>query len=140
MTGRAFLVALLATAATASPASAQAPCATPKKPGWLSCLTISHRAIEDSTAVRVTTARPRLVQRYADGCADRADRRRVVVRTGDGERLGAVTVRSRCRRGVARWNARLELNVELPEGTVVRSYWSGLRDADVAPRVKLRTG
>ncbi|HEX5781094.1 MAG TPA: hypothetical protein VFX80_04200 [Solirubrobacteraceae bacterium] len=140
MIGRAFLVALLATAATASPASAQAPCTAPDEPGWRSCLTVSHRAIQGSSDVHVTAARPRLIQRYADGCAVAADRRRVVVRTGAGARLGALTVRSRCRRGVARWNARLQLDVDLPAGTVVRSLWSGIADAASAPRVRLRVG
>lgn len=140
MTGRALLAALLVTAATASPASAQARCTAPDEPGWHSCLTVSHRAIEGSSDVRLTTARPRLVERYADGCAAAADRRRVVVRTGDGDRLGAVTVGSRCRRGVARWSAHLQLDVDVPEGTVVRSYWSGIRDGDSAPRVRLRAG
>jgi hypothetical protein len=140
MPGRAALLALLALAATASPASAQAPCAAPEEPGWRSCLTVSHRAIQGSSDVHVTTARPRLIQRYADGCSVAATHRRVVVRTGEGERLGAVTVRGRCRRGVARWNARLKLDVDLPAGTVVRSFWNGIRDDGSAPRVRLRTG
>jgi hypothetical protein len=140
MIGRATLVALLAAAATASPASAQAPCTAPDEPGWHSCLTVSHRAIDGSPAVRVTTARPRLVARYADGCRRGAKRRRVVVRTGAGERLGAARVTRRCRRGVARWTARLQLDVDLPAGSVVRSFWSGIRDDASAPRVRLRAG
>jgi hypothetical protein len=138
MIGRATFVALLALAATASPASAQARCTAPDQPGWRSCLTVSHRAIDGGPEVRVTTARPRLVERYEDGCPEGANRRRVVVRTGDGAQLGAAGVRSRCRRGVARWNARLQLDVDLPAGTVVRSFWSGVRDDDSAPRVRLR--
>jgi hypothetical protein len=140
MIGRATLVALLAAAATAAPASAQTPCAAPDEPGWRSCLTASHRAIADSSNVRLTTARPRLVERSAEGCPDGAHRRRVVVRTGAGERLGAASVRGRCRRGVTRWNARLQLDVDLPEGTLVRSFWSGVQDAQTAPRVRLRAG
>jgi hypothetical protein len=138
MIGRATVAALLAAAATASPAAAQARCTAPEETGWHSCLSALHHASADGTAVHLTSARPRLVARYADGCPEGADRRTVVVRTGDGERLGRTTVRSRCRRGVARWSAFLQLDVEVPSGTVVRSFWSGIRDSDSAPRVRLR--
>jgi hypothetical protein len=133
----ATLVALLAGAASAAPAPAQARCTAPDKPGWHSCLTASHRATGDGEQIHLTTARPRLVVRYEDACPDGADRRTVVIRTRDGERLGRTTVRSRCRRGVARYDATLRLDVDLPAGTVVRSLWSGIADGATAPKVRV---
>jgi hypothetical protein len=127
------LAALLA----ASPAAAQARCTAPDKPGWHSCLTASHRTIGAGEQIRLTKARPRLVVRYEDGCPEGADRRTVVIRSGDGERLGRTTVRSRCRRGVARYDTTLRLDLDLPKGTVVRSLWSGIGDGATAPKVRL---
>lgn len=128
---------ILAGLVTASPASAQTACQAPKEPGWRSCLTVSHRAVEDAPDLLLTKARPRLVERLANCPAKRVSRR-VVVRTSDGERLGAGTVESRCLRGVARWDALVELDVTVPRGTVIRSYWSGVADGErTAPRVKL---
>jgi hypothetical protein len=133
----ATLVALLAGAASTSSAAAQARCTAPDKPGWHSCLTASHRLAEDGGAIHLRKVRPRLVVRYEEACPDGADRRTVVIRTGDGRRLGRTTVRSRCRRGVARYDTTLRLDLELPEGTVVRSFWSGIADGATAPKVKL---
>lgn len=137
MIGRLTLVALLAAAAYATPAAAQSRCTAPEQPGWHSCLTAAHRLADDGTAVRLTKARPRLAIRYEDGCPKGADRREVVIRTADGQRLGRTTVRSRCRRGVARWDATLRLDLDLPKGTVVRSFWSGIADGASAPKVEL---
>lgn len=134
----ATLVALLAGAASASGAAAQARCTAPAQPGWHSCLSASHRAIDAGPEIRLTKVRPRLVIRYEDGCPGGADRRTVVIRTDDGTRLGRTTVRSRCRRGVARWIVNLRLDVDLMEGTVVRSFWSGIADNESAPSVKLK--
>jgi hypothetical protein len=120
---------------TASPAAAQKRCTAPDKPGWRSCLTTSHRTT-DGQAV-LTKVRPRLVVRYEDGCPKGADRRTVAIRTDDGERLGRARVDSRCRRGVARYDTTLRLDLELEEGTVVRSYWSGIADEESAPGVEL---
>jgi hypothetical protein len=135
---RSILIALLAAAAYASPAAAQSRCAAPDRAdAWRSCLTASHRLADDGAAVHLTKARPRLVIRYADGCPKGADRRTVVLRTGDGDRLGRATARSRCRRDVARWHATLRLELDLPAGTVVRSLWSGIADGARAPKVRL---
>jgi hypothetical protein len=138
MIGRATLVALLAAAATATPAAAQSRCTAPDEPGsWHSCLTASHHATGNATEIHLTKARARLAIRYEDGCPKGADRRTVVLRTGDGERLARATVRSRCRRGVARWDARLDIGLDLPKGTVVRSLWSGIADGASAPKLAL---
>jgi hypothetical protein len=128
-----IVAALLA----ASPAAAQSRCTAPEKPGWHSCLTASSRAIDDGEMVRLTTVRPRLVVRYKDGCPAGADRRTVAIRTGDGDRLVRERDNSRCRRGVARYDVKLRLDVDLPAGTVLRSYWTGIPDADKAPAVTL---
>jgi hypothetical protein len=132
---------LLAGAAAAAPAAAQSGCTAPAKTGaWHSCLTTAHRTIDDGPELLLTTARPRLVVRY-DACPARRVRRTVVIRTEDGNRLGRTAVRSRCRRGVARWIVNLRLDVELTEGAVVRSLWSGIADAgDAAPSVELKAG
>ncbi len=74
--------------------------------------------------LRLTTVRPRLVVRYADGCPEGADRRTVAIRTADGERLVRARINSRCRRGVARYDVNLRLDLELRAGTVLRSFWS----------------
>jgi hypothetical protein len=128
------LVALL----TASPASAQSRCTTPEKPGWHSCLTASSHAIEDGEMRRLTTVRPRLVVRYADRCPEGADRRTVAIRNGDGERLVRARINSRCRRGVARYDVKLRLDLDVPAGTVLRSFWSGIADDESAPEVELK--
>ena len=129
------LAALLA----ASPASAQSRCTAPEKPGWHSCLTSSSRAIEDGEMVRVTAVRPRLVVRYEHGCPEGADRRTVAVRTRDGERLVRARIDSRCRRGVARYDVKLRVDLDVPAGTVLRSLWSGIADAESAPEVELKS-
>ena len=134
----ATLAALLAGAASASPAAAQARCTAPDEPGWHSCLTASYRAVDGGPTIRVTKIRPRLVMRYANGCPEGADRRTVAIRSDDGERLVRARVNSRCRRGVARWITNLTLDVDLQEGTVVRSFWSGIADNESAPGVKLK--
>lgn len=135
--GGATVLALIAGVVSASPAAAQARCDAPEKPGWRSCLTVSHRAIEGSHDLDVTKARPRLVERF-EHCPAQRVARRVVIRTGD-KRLGATTVRSRCSDGVARWAVLVELEVTVKDGTVIRSFWSGVEDTDAdAPRVRLK--
>jgi hypothetical protein len=129
---------LLAGALSAVPAAAQSRCTAPAEPGWHSCLTTAHRAIDGGPEVRLTKAMPRLVVRY-EACPAHRLRRTVVIRTDAGRRLGRTTVRSRCRHGVARWSANLRLDVDLMEGTVVRSNWSGIADSgDAAPAVELK--
>jgi hypothetical protein len=134
---RTAALALLVGAASASPAAAQPPCTAPAEPGWHSCLTTAHRTIGDGPELRLTKARPRLVVR-GDRCPARAERRTVTIRVDGGRRLARERVRGTCRRGVARWIVDLTLDVDLRDGTVVRSYWSGIRDADGAPSVKLK--
>jgi hypothetical protein len=126
------LVSLIA----ASPAGAQSRCTAPDKPGWHSCLAASSHGMSDET-VHLTTVRPRLVMRYADGCPRGADRRTVTIRTRAGERLARERLRSRCRRGVARYDVRLRLELDIARGSVLRSYLSGIRDAGEAPAVRL---
>jgi len=132
-------LALLAGAASATPAAAQSRCTAPKKVDtWHSCLATAHRAIEDGPELMLTKARPRLVFRY-DRCPARNLRRTVVIRTGDGRRLAREQVRGTCRRGVARWILNIDLEVDLTDGTTVRSYWSGIADSDDrAPEVELK--
>jgi hypothetical protein len=121
----------------ASPAAAQSRCTAPDEPGWHSCLAASSRAIDGET-VQLTKVRPRLVVRYDDACPRGADRRTVAIRTADGEPLGRARVSSRCKRGVARYELTLRLDVVVPRGTVVRSYWTGIADNRTAPRVELK--
>ena len=129
---------LLAGATLASPAAGQSRCAAPDQNGWRSCLSTSHRTIDDGPMVRLLEARPRLVVRD-DRCPARNARRTVVVTTGDGRRLDRETVRATCKRGVSRWIVNLSLEVDLPGGTVVHSRWSGIADAgDSAPEVELQ--
>ena len=127
------LAALLA----ASPAAAQSRCTAPEKPGWHSCLTASSHAVGDGAMVRLTSVRPRLVVRYSTGCPRGADRRTVAIRTADGERLARERVSSSCRRGVARYDVKLRPEVDVPAGTVLRSFWSGIADGESGPRVEL---
>ena len=128
------LAALLA----ASPASAQSLCTAPERPGWHSCLTAANRAVgEDREMVRLTSVRPRLVVRYANGCPEGAARRTVAIRSG-GERLARERVDGRCSRGVARYDVKLRLDLDVPIGTVVRSLWTGIADAGAAPEVELK--
>ena len=84
--------------------------------------------------LRLTTVRPRLVVRYADGCPKGADRRTVAIRTDDGERLVRARINSRCRRGVARYDVKLRLDLDVAAGTVLRSLWSGDRRRRVGAR------
>lgn len=129
---------LLVGAAGASPAAAQTHCKAPTEPGWRSCLSTAHRAIDGGPLVRLTKARPRLVVRD-DHCPAHRVRRTVVIRTEDGRRLARAGTRSVCRRGVARWIVNLKLEVDLMDGTVIRSYWSGIDDSgDGGPAVELK--
>jgi hypothetical protein len=128
----------LAALIAASPAAAQSRCTAPERPGWHSCLTASSRAIADGEMVRLTTVRPRLVVRYKNGCPAGADRRTVAIRTRDGERLVRERVGSRCRRGVARYDVKLRIDVDVPSNTVLRSFWTGVADAGAPPQVELK--
>ena len=130
-------LALLAGALSGSPAAAQSRCTAPKEVGWHSCLSTAHRAIDDGPELRLTRARPRLVVRY-DRCPARTEHRTVVLRTDGGRRIARERVSARCRRGIARFTLNQRLSVDLTDGTVVRSRWSGVPDSgDVAPSVEL---
>lgn len=118
----------------ASPATAEKRCNAPDGPGWRSCLTASHKTT--GGRAMLSKARPRLVVRYEDGCPKGADRRTVAIRA-DGELLARARVSSDCRRGVARYDVTLQLDLELEKGTVVRSFWSRIADEDSAPSVEL---
>ena len=131
----AILMAALAGAASASPAAAKSRCTAPDEPGWHSCLSASHRTTEGDL-IHLRTVRPRLVVRYEDACPRGADGRTVAIRI-DGEGLVRARVNGRCKRGVARYDATLRLDLDLPKGTVVRSFWSGIADNGSAPRVEL---
>jgi hypothetical protein len=135
----ATVLAILALSAVASQAPAQSRCKAPVDPGWHSCLSVAHQAIDGGPTIRVTKARPRLAYRY-ERCPARDARRTVVVRTDDGRLLGKATVRGTCEKGVARWTATVLVDRDFEEGTVVRSHWSGIPDAGkTAPSVKLKT-
>lgn len=132
-------LALLAGAASSSPAAAQPRCTAPEKVGaWHSCLSTAHRTIDDGPELRLTKARPSVVVRY-DRCPDRGQRRTLTIRIDGGRRLARKRVRGTCRRGIARWIVDLDLNLDLKDGTVVRSHWSGIADpGNAAPSVKLK--
>ena len=128
-----ILAALLA----ASPASAQQRCTAPDVPGWHSCLSASHRTTGPGDQVHLTKVRPRLVIRHdQETCPKGANRRTVAIRV-EGDRLASARVDSRCKRGVTRYDVTLRLDLDLPKGTVVRSFWTGIADARTAPRVEL---
>ena len=118
----------------ASPAAAQKRCNAPENPGWRSCLAASHRIIDGQAML--AKVRPQLVVRYEDGCPKGADRRTVSIRA-EGELLVRARVRSECRRGVARYSVALRLDLELEQGTVMRSFWSRIPDERSAPSVEL---
>jgi hypothetical protein len=120
----------------AAPASAAPGCSVPDRPAWHSCLSAGHRAVLGTDNVQLTRATPVLVMRLT-ACPDTLIRRRVVLRTGDGERLARKRVTGHCRKGVARWRTNLRPDVELPVGTVLQSFWSRLPDESRAPKVKL---
>ena len=136
---RLFLaLAVAGTAAvTAAPAaSAKSTCSVPDEPAWHSCLSARHIALDDGNA-ELTRATPALVIRLGGPCPTRLAKRTVVVRTKKGKRLARTKVAGHCRNGIARYRVNVRLNLELPRTTVIRSYWSGLADHNVAPKVKL---
>jgi hypothetical protein len=129
-----FAAGILATAVPS--ASAKTTCSVPDEPAWHSCLTARHVTLA-SGAVQLTRATPTLVMRLADGCPDHLAKRKVVVRTNHGNKIISGKVAGRCRKGVARFRVNLRPDVAVPAGTVIRSFWSGIRDDKVAPKVKL---
>ena len=130
-------LAVVAAAAVVAPAaSAKSTCTVPDEPAWHSCLSARHIALDDGNA-KLTRATPALVIRFAAPCPAHLVKRTVVLRTKKGKRLARAKVKGHCRRDVARFRVNLRLNLELPASTVIRSYWSGIKDDKVAPKVKL---
>jgi len=136
---RRSLIVLLAagTLAAAVPsAHAKSTCSVPLAPAWHSCLTARHVALA-SGDVLLRRATPALVIRLGAGCPAHLAKRKVVLRTGKGRRLASQKVTGHCQGDVARFRVNLRPNLELRRGTVVRTYWSGIEDDTVAPKVKL---
>ena len=137
---RLFLALAVAGAAavTAAPAaSAKSTCSVPDEPAWHSCLSARHIALDDGNA-KLTRATPALVIRLDGPCPAHLARRTVVLRTKKGKRLARTKVKGHCHKDVARYRVNLRLDRELPRTTVIRSYWSGIADDKVAPKVSLR--
>jgi hypothetical protein len=136
---RRSLIVLLAAGilATAVPsAHAKSTCSVPHEPAWHSCLTARHVALA-SGDVLLRRATPALVIRLGEACPAHLAKRKVVLRTGKGRKLASEKVAGHCQGGVARFRVNLRPNLELPHGTVVRTFWSGIEDDKVAPKVKL---
>jgi hypothetical protein len=135
---RSFILLLAAgiIAAAAPAASAKSKCTVPDEPAWHSCLTARHAAL-DTGAVRLTRATPALVIRLEEGCPARLRKRTVVLRTKDGNKIASERVTGRCRKDIARYRVNLRPDLDVPAGLVIRSYWSGIKDDKVAPKVKL---
>jgi hypothetical protein len=125
------IVAVAAPAANAKPR-----CSVPDEPAWHSCLTARHAAL-DTGAVRLTRATPTLVIRLEEGCPAHLRKRTVVLRTKDGNKIASERVKGRCRKDIARYRVNLRPDLDVPAGLVIRSYWSGIKDDKVAPKVKL---
>lgn len=136
---RRLIIALVATAtvASAAPAAgAKTTCSVPEEPAWHSCLTARHVALANGN-VMLTRATPALVIRLDHPCPAHLGRRTVVLRTKQGKRLAKQRVSGHCRKDVARFRVDLRPAVELPSGTVVRTFWSGIADSKIAPSLKL---
>jgi hypothetical protein len=130
-------VAAAAAAVAAPGASAESTCSAPDEPAWHSCLTTRHLALPDGD-VQLTRATPTLVVRLAGPCPARLAKRTVVLRTQKGARLARAKVAGHCRDDVARFRVNIRPKLELPRGTVVRAYWSGIADRRRAPKMTLR--
>jgi hypothetical protein len=127
------LIALAVVAAAvvaAPPASAKPQCSTPPaNVPWHSCLTARDNVLDNGHVV-LTRARPVLVVRLANGCPAHLAKRKVVVRTAGGKRLAKGKVAGTCHGSIARFHTVLKPNVELPSGTVITSFWSGIPDKE----------
>jgi hypothetical protein len=130
------LVVAAAAAVIAPAASAENTCSAPRDPSWHSCLTARHVVLADGK-VKLTRATPTLVIRLAAPCPAHLAKRTVVLRTGKGRKLTRAKVKGHCRKDVARFRVNIRAGRELRPGTVVHSYWSGIKDDTVAPKVKL---
>ena len=135
---RRWTLALAATGiatAIAAPSAAAKPCSVPDEGAWHSCLSALHLKLATGD-VRLTRATPTLVINYGT-CPGHLAKRTVVLRTGKGKKLERARVHSRCRKGVARFRVNLRDQIDLPSGTVIRSYWSGIPDEHKAPKITL---
>jgi hypothetical protein len=131
-----FLLAAGMLAVAAPAASAKSKCTVPDEPAWHSCLTARHAALSTG-AVRLTRATPTLVIRLEERCPARLRKRTVVLRTKAGDRIASERVTGTCRKGVARFRVNLRPELDVERGTVVRSYWTGIKDDKVAPKVRI---
>jgi hypothetical protein len=130
------LLAVGVVAVAAPAASAKNSCSVPDHPSWHSCLTARHAALSTG-GVRLTRATPTLVIRLSGGCPAHLAKRTAILRTKKGRKLARERVTGHCHGDVARFRVNMRPNVDLPSGTVVRSYWSGIADDKVAPSIKL---
>jgi hypothetical protein len=131
------LAVVAAAVVAAPPASAKPQCsAPPPNVPWHSCLRASDTAL-DNGHVMLTRATPVLVVRLSNGCSAHLAKRKVILRTAKGKRLAKGKVKGTCHGTVARFRGVLRPDVELPSGTVIRSFWSGIPDKDEGPKVKL---
>jgi len=131
-----FLLAAGMLTVAAPTASAKSKCTVPGEPAWHSCLTARHAALSTG-AVRLIRATPMLVIRLEARCPARLRRRTVVLRTKAGARIASARVTGTCRNGVARYRVTLRPELDVERGTVVRSYWTGIKDDKVAPKVRI---
>jgi hypothetical protein len=131
------LTAIAVAGAIAAPAASAAPaCSAPSQLTWHSCLSAGHRPITGTHNVRLTKATAIVVVRMATCPADLPSRR-VVIRTDDRHRIAKKRVDGTCNNNVGRWRLKVHPNMNLPSGTTINSYWSGIADSDSAPSVKL---
>jgi hypothetical protein len=132
------LIAIAAVGAIAAPPASAAPgCSTPSGLTWHSCLNAGHRKVLNTDNVRLTKATAVLVVRMT-ACPADVPSRRVVIRTEKRKRVARERVEGTCKHNVARWRLRIKPHeFDVPAGTVIHSYWSGIDDADDPPGVKL---
>jgi hypothetical protein len=131
------LTAIAVTGAIAAPAASAAPaCSAPSQLTWHSCLSAGHRAIEGTHKVVLTKATAIMVVRMA-ACPADLPTRRLVIRTESRHRVVKKRVEGTCKNNVGRWRLKVKPDMELPSGTVINSYWSGIADSDSAPSVQL---
>jgi hypothetical protein len=131
------LTAIAVAGAIAPTASAAARCAAPSGLTWHSCLTAGHRAITGTHNVRLTKSTATIVVRMT-ACPTDLATRRVVIRTDDRHRIAKKRVEGTCKHNIGRWHLTVRPNKDLPAGTVLHSYWSGIDDSDEgAPSVTL---
>jgi hypothetical protein len=130
------LTAIAVAGAIAPAASAGPRCTAPSGLTWHSCLSAGHRAITGTHNVRLTKATAAIVIRMT-ACPADVPSRRVVIRTDDRHRIAKKRVEGTCKNNIGRWKLIIRPDMDLPAGTILHSYWSGVDDSDGAPSVKL---